>query len=674
MSVVYLDSYDELRKVKAGYTAILENKPSERRKSFVNVCKELQLPLNEGKRLVGAVHGLLQGGELDGLEGTFEASHDKKVSILSLACALLGAGEATEFELRHFVGKAIFAMAFRRPTMSLLEHIFVDIGKSIKGKIQLNRRTLDEIIMVVAVLPLLKMNLRAQLDREVTVTDASPTGGGGAVSSSFKDPPDTTRHDGRDCHYCKKPLQSTAAYPCPSQCGVGLCSLRCVGLRRDGPCKRRRYVVPKFGERFSGPNAPLTHAVAKGGAIEVQPPYDLRLGDDFFTPEGKEKLDSLEADPALVAEHWAPECKLFSKARGKPVRLPDGKVVAGPQPVRDRRRVMGFPWVHDQMKGRLRRSNKMALRGLKRAKSTFGKRRFVTIEHPYGSWMWGFILAKELAEEDYQYEVGSNCCFGGDRVKWYGLLNNCEGIHEEVNHPYCPGHPGLLGYEASYNPDGSLHFATEEEAEYKPLWCQAYARGLRKHLEDLGWIQQSLVQGRARSIIKELEQATARLSHPDNINFVATEVAELEKNMAPGMERQHLRRMIRMTSIRGTDLRLMFGDNGIEVPYPAYRWLWQEVLSYKWREERRINEGELAAFNVMLRRRTRNPKKHEMRYLAILDSLVTRGAVSKGRSPSKGLNRLLKQTCALLLGSDQYPLATWTISRWNFADGASRRR
>lgn len=144
--------------------------------------------------------------------------------------------------------------------------------------------------------------------------------------------------------------------------------------------------------------------------------------------------------------------------------------------------------------------------------------------------------------------------------------------------------------------------------------------------------------------------------------------------MARGNELGHLKEMARRTSIRGTDLRPLSGDNLMEVPYPSYRWLWKEVLSYPWQRERHINEGEIGAFNVMLRRRSKEPRKHSLCYLAIVDSLVSRGAISKGRCPSRPLNRLLKQTSALLLASDQYPLVTWTISRWNFADGASRRK
>ena len=59
---------------------------------------------------------------------------------------------------------------------------------------------------------------------------------------------------------------------------------------RETNCRRRIYTMPKFGERFSGPNAPLSHAVARIGGIEVQPPYDLLRGDDFETKKGKKKV------------------------------------------------------------------------------------------------------------------------------------------------------------------------------------------------------------------------------------------------------------------------------------------------------------------------------------------------------------------------------------------------
>eukprot|EP00435_Cladocopium_sp_Y103_P066076 s738_g28.t1 len=479
VSVVYLDSYDEVRKIRAESRSILEGIPSERHQQFVKTCEDLHLPLNQGKRLVGAVRGTLQGGDLDGTTGTFEASHDKKVGLMGLATALLGYGRATEFELRHFAGKAIFSMAFRRPTMSLLEEIFVDIGKARMGPTNVSRRTMDEIFAVMVLLPLMYMNLRARFDTEVTITDASPTGGGGAVASQFKDAPDTTRHEGGQCYVCARDLETERTYPCPAGCGVRLCSLHCIDDHRRGECKRSGYVMPKFGERFAGPNAPLTRAVAKLGGVEVQPPFDLLTGDDFFTPEGKTKLNELESDPALAAEHWGPECRLFSKARGRPVQLPDGSTVPGPQPVRDARHVMGYPWLKATVKVDLRKSNAMALRGLKRMQGDFGRRCYASLKHPYGSWLWYFSIIEELTNAGYDFANGSNCCWGGERVKWYSLLNNMPFVQEELNVPNCPGHANLRTYEATRDADGRIRYATEEEAEYKPLWCAAYARGLK---------------------------------------------------------------------------------------------------------------------------------------------------------------------------------------------------
>ena len=264
MSVVYLDSYHEVRRIKAASRDVLEGTASDRHRRFIKACEDLRLPLNQGKKLVGAV----RGGDLDGETGTFEASHDKKVNLMGLAAALMGYGRATEFELRHFAGKAIFAMAFRHPTMSLLEEIFVDIGKAKSGQVELNRKTVDEIYAVMALLPLMYMNLRARFDREVTITDASPTGGGGATATEFKDEPDCTRHPaGNECAECERELEEGRTYPCPAGCGVKLCSLHCTTSLREGTCRRKLYTVPKFGERFAGPNAPLSRAVARVGGI-----------------------------------------------------------------------------------------------------------------------------------------------------------------------------------------------------------------------------------------------------------------------------------------------------------------------------------------------------------------------------------------------------------------------
>eukprot|EP00435_Cladocopium_sp_Y103_P025601 s2795_g6.t1 len=667
VSVIYLDSFDELRKVSKGCRAVLKGEMSEHHQAFKATCERLGLPLNDGKRVVAATEGALQGGEVDGVEGFFRLPANKQAQLVGLSLALLVADTVTEFELRHWAGKAIFGMSFRRPLMALLDAVFKDVIKAQAGPIRTSPATRDEIVSVMALVPLMAMNFRTALDDEVTVTDASPTGGGGAIAREFKSEPQRTEHDGRLCHCCGREFTDEGRYPCPADCGVALCCLGCIWQHRDEDCRRKAYPCPRFGERFAG-SANLSRAVAQVGGIEVQKPFDLEWGDDFFSPEGKAQLDALENDPLLKAEHWAPDCKLFSRARGRPITLRSGRRIKGPQPVRDEWHVMGYPWLSGDMKARLRKSNSMALRSIKRG-FTCNERQLVhSVEHPWNSWMWEMQPAKQLEEENH--------CFGGAREKWTGLLVNSQDVALAVHHPTCQGHDNLKTYEVEERPDGSLYYPTEEEAAYPPLWCRAYAQGLHADFERNEFFERTYREGRLAWLHDELGQSTDRLQEEELRHRACVTLFELEEEMKRGTERDHLARMARKASIRGSDLRLHVTVNDLpqELPYPAYRWFWEEKLSYAWKSTEHINYLEIRAFIAMLKRRARQVGLRSTRYLHIVDSAVTRGAVAKGRSSSPQVNKLLRKICALCVASDTYPLVAWTISRWNFADLASRRK
>eukprot|EP00435_Cladocopium_sp_Y103_P067422 s217_g30.t1 len=623
-SLVYLDSYDEIRKIDATYRDLLEGEESERHRRFTATCKKFGLSLNTGKRLVGAVKGSLQGGVLDGEKGVFHSAPEKQATLIGYGLMLLSQEEVSEFELRHFAGKALFNMAFRRPAMSLFEHIFYDIEKLCKerGPGPMSTATKSEVMAVLALTPLLRMNLRAKMDPEITITDASPQGAGGGVATTFKREPDTEDYDGETCLYCSKVLEA-AKYPCPADCKAQLCSLECMWRHRGMDCKRRVYPVAKFGERFSGPHYPLSEAVGQVGLIEVQPPYDLTLCHNFFSDDGRSRLEELENDPDLFAEHYAPCCKLFSRARGRPLTLDSGERIQGKD---------------------------------------------CNLEHPYNSWVWQWHQATEL-EEDYGYEygIGSMCCFGGRREKWFALLGNSPDIKGHVHKENYPGHDNLLRYGARRDDTGRVIYDTEEEAEYPFGWCQAYAAGLTSAVERAGRHTEAVYEGRKAWVMQELQESTQRLKEE-------TTVVRLERAMKSGSEMEHLKEMLKRLTIRGSEVKLLMQENSDgEVPYPAYRWLFHKVFSFKWHDTGiHINEGELNAFLAMAERRASNPKQHSTRYLAILDSQVIRGALGKGRSTSRSLNRGLRRNAALMMISDCYPLLAWTISRWNWADTPSR--
>ena len=78
--------------------------------------------------------------------------------------------------------------------------------------------------------------------------------------ASFRPEPDTESHDGRECWVCDGPVEPGFVFPCPALCRVALCSLKCVLKHRQGQChstrvcQRMEWQLPRFGERFAGPN------------------------------------------------------------------------------------------------------------------------------------------------------------------------------------------------------------------------------------------------------------------------------------------------------------------------------------------------------------------------------------------------------------------------------------
>lgn len=110
------------------------------------------------------------------------------------------------------------------------------------------------------------------------------------------------------------------------------------------------------------------------------------------------------------------------------------------------------------------------------------------------------------------------------------------------------------------------------------------------------------------------------------------------------------------------------------VPYPALRWVWREVLSYRWKHDGdHINVLEAQAHFTHLRRISRENQNHHSRLFVVVDSQVLFYAVGKGRSPSIRLNRVLRRLMALTVAADLNVLPIWTISAWNWADKPSRR-
>jgi hypothetical protein len=107
---------------------------------------------------------------------------------------------------------------------------------------------------------------------------------------------------------------------------------------------------------------------------------------------------------------------------------------------------------------------------------------------------------------------------------------------------------------------------------------------------------------------------------------------------------------------------------------PAEWFRWKTIISVPWRHRDQINICEARARNLAIRARARDPAQHQHRYLHLLDSQVNLGNARKGRTGSRALAHVLRNSSATLLAAGLRDINGFTRSEHNPADHGSRDR
>ncbi|CAK9058062.1 unnamed protein product [Durusdinium trenchii] len=623
--LLYLDSVDQLRPVSQAMRKVVEGQASPEHQRFEEACRRCGLPTNMSKRLAGALRGTLQGGLLDGEAGVFMLHPDKGAFIIGACMCLLGSRTWETRVVAGLTGRLVFAGAFRRPAMSLMSEVFHYFGSKPTSKVAKDD-AYDEVLLAMALLPLSFTNLKASICGRIYATDASPMGAGSCVAERFKRPFGTTSPNDLVCGVCRTELTDETArgedLACPAMCGCKLCSLECC-LRHAPYCPHQAVGVPLFSERYSGPEARLSRTMFKAG-FRVVDPIDYKWDStmDVFTERGKEWWAHADAsDPTL--EHHAPDSKTFSRARGRPYQFA-GKWYEGPVALRDESHVMGFTYLAAHEAAAVRKGNKMAMRSIARCRTLHEEGRFFTLDHPRRSWMWYTKPAIDLAGlPGVRMAIFSHCCYGGRRKKWTSLLTNSETIYQALHKPVCP-HGDGEDYPPYWDQQlGQVVFPMEQEATYPWGLCEEYAKAAVNLMNLSEHREKALAEVRKVKIREDLMKYD-RLQSPGLQEKVVSGILHMERTMQIGFEKAHLQQLLRLGHYRGTDVRLAVEEQGGRqlFPYPAYRWLWRDVLSFRWRQEGHINELEFQAFLAHIRRVLREPDMRHKRVFVVVDSQV----------------------------------------------------
>ncbi|CAE7780608.1 unnamed protein product, partial [Symbiodinium sp. CCMP2456] len=113
-----------------------------------------------------------------------------------------------------------------------------------------------------------------------------------------------------------------------------------------------------------------------------------------------------------------------------------------------------------------------------------------------------------------------------------------------------------------------------------------------------------------------------------------------------------------------------FGLESVLVDDLAQSLEWKLVAAWNWRRERHINVHEPGAYKHLCMRKARGPIPS--RFVSLIDSNVSRCAISKGRSPSSALAAELREISALSLAFGFYGALPFTPTRLMPADAPSR--
>ena len=205
---------------------------------------------------------------------------------------------------------------------------------------------------------------------------------------------------------------------------------------------------------------------------------------DLTTSEGQALCFQWLSSPNCMGIFAAPPCGTCSRARGIPIRLPSGKIVPGPKPLRTDSMPDGVKYMTKTERARVNSANTLYAFITRVCLFCFSTQKLVCIENPRSSLYWRtsfFAPLKDLLK----FTVHQACAYGSERPKWTLLAHNTVTLQNLNN--ICPG----VGPHHKHKPWGLVNdgatFSTAEETAYpmKPAFHIAFF--LAQHVVLQGW-------------------------------------------------------------------------------------------------------------------------------------------------------------------------------------------
>eukprot|EP00438_Fugacium_kawagutii_P029122 Skav233719 [mRNA] locus=scaffold2120:365768:377109:+ [translate_table: standard] len=186
---VYLDNFDELKRVSRKHAELFEGKLSPLVTELQQVYAETGVPRHSKKAVASKLQAEVQGAIVDGELGIICPKPEKLLKYLHLTKLLLQDGACTQKQAQVVGGGLVYFALFRRPLLGGLNHLWKFIN-SFEGyppvvRLPLPAEVIEELSRVMALAPLSVIDMRCKLSKVVTASDASCSGGGVTVSQAL---------------------------------------------------------------------------------------------------------------------------------------------------------------------------------------------------------------------------------------------------------------------------------------------------------------------------------------------------------------------------------------------------------------------------------------------------------------------------------------------------------
>ena len=149
---------------------------------------ELDVPINEKKSVKSSICGEMQGGVIDGAEGTLCPKMDKVARYVRGAWNLLQSKRADLKRSQMVASGLVYSFSYRSCLMSCLNEVWSFIS-SFNGRMREWKIIPDavkmELFSSLALTPLAYLDMRCPYDPIVTASDASESGGGLSLSDGL---------------------------------------------------------------------------------------------------------------------------------------------------------------------------------------------------------------------------------------------------------------------------------------------------------------------------------------------------------------------------------------------------------------------------------------------------------------------------------------------------------